>query len=96
MTETTGITADITLADIDLLLDDTIAALTARDFPVARIQAADLDRAWTPAPAGATVTGPGHSVLARLAGRGTDPRLRSDVPLPTPPGWPLPPAPGWA
>ncbi|MFE2582622.1 maleylpyruvate isomerase N-terminal domain-containing protein [Streptomyces sp. NPDC059378] len=70
--------------------------LTARDFPVARIRVTDLDRAWTLAPAGATVTGPGHSVLAWFAGRGTGPRLRSDVPLPTPPGWPLPPAPGWA
>ncbi|MGW1067929.1 maleylpyruvate isomerase family mycothiol-dependent enzyme [Streptomyces aureus] len=77
-------------------LDDTIASLTARGFPVARIQATDLDRAWTPAPTGPTVTGPGHSVLAWLAGRGTDPELSSDAPLPTPPRWPLPPTPGWA
>ncbi|MFB7245637.1 maleylpyruvate isomerase family mycothiol-dependent enzyme [Streptomyces populi] len=77
-------------------LDDTVAALTARDFPVARIQATDLDRAWTLAPAGPTVTGTGHSILAWLAGRGTDVRLRADVPLPTPPRWPLPPTPGWS
>ncbi|KAB1990178.1 maleylpyruvate isomerase family mycothiol-dependent enzyme [Streptomyces triticiradicis] len=77
-------------------LDDTVAALTARDFPVARIQATDLDRAWTLAPAGPTVIGTGHSILAWLAGRGTDARLRSDVPLPTPPRWPLPPTPGWS
>ncbi|MGX1548881.1 maleylpyruvate isomerase family mycothiol-dependent enzyme [Streptomyces adustus] len=76
-------------------IDDTVAALTAHAFPVVRIHATDLDRVWTPAPAGATVTGPGHSVLAWLAGRGTDTRLRSDVPLPTPPRWPLPPTPGW-
>ncbi|MFE2531407.1 maleylpyruvate isomerase family mycothiol-dependent enzyme [Streptomyces sp. NPDC059371] len=77
-------------------LDDTIAALTARDFPVARIQATDIDHAWTLAPTGPTVTGAGHSILAWLAGRGTDTGLRSDGPLPTPPRWPLPPAPGWA
>lgn len=77
-------------------LDDTIASLTARGFPVARIRATDLDRAWTPAPTGPTVTGPGRSVLAWLAGRGTDPELSSDAPLPTPPRWPLPPTPGWA
>ncbi|MFE1290292.1 maleylpyruvate isomerase family mycothiol-dependent enzyme [Streptomyces sp. NPDC058751] len=76
-------------------LDDTVAALTAHGFPVARVRATDLDRAWTLAPTGPTVTGTGHSVLAWLAGRGTDTRLRSDAPLPPPPRWPLPPAPGW-
>ncbi|MFI0966459.1 maleylpyruvate isomerase family mycothiol-dependent enzyme [Streptomyces sp. NPDC021080] len=78
-------------------LDDTVAALTARGFPVARIHATDLGRTWTLAPADATptVTGTGRSVLAWLAGRGRDTGLHSDGPLPTPPRWPLPPAPGW-
>jgi maleylpyruvate isomerase len=77
-------------------LDDTITTLAARDFPVAGIEATDLDLSWTLAPTGPTVTGPGHAILAWLTGRGTDTRLVSDLPLPTPPKWPLPPAPGWA
>jgi maleylpyruvate isomerase len=89
-------TADWPSDYVTWALDDTVAALTARGFPVARIRATDLDRAWTPAPAGPTVTGSGRSILAWLAGRGTDTPLRSDVPLPTPPRWPLPPTPGWA
>ncbi|MFB7756141.1 maleylpyruvate isomerase family mycothiol-dependent enzyme [Streptomyces sp. NPDC056121] len=76
-------------------LDDTVAALTARNFPVARIQATDLDRAWTLAPTGPTVTGAGHALLAWLTGRGPDTHLRSNAPPPTPPSWPLPPTPGW-
>ncbi|MFD9128046.1 maleylpyruvate isomerase family mycothiol-dependent enzyme, partial [Kitasatospora sp. NPDC059571] len=69
-------------------LDETIAALTARGFPVARIEAADLGRAWAPARTGPAVTGPGHALLAWLAGRGRDAHLRVDGPdpLPTPPG----------
>ncbi|MFB7333979.1 maleylpyruvate isomerase family mycothiol-dependent enzyme [Streptomyces adustus] len=89
-------TADWPSGYVTWALDDTIATLTARDFPVARVHATDLDRAWTLAPSGATVTGPGHAILAWLAGRGPDTRLRSDAPLPTPPRWPLPPTPGWA
>ncbi|MGX1549237.1 maleylpyruvate isomerase family mycothiol-dependent enzyme [Streptomyces adustus] len=89
-------TADWPSGYVTWALDDTIATLTTRDFPVARIQATDLDRAWTLAPSGATVTGPGHAILTWLAGRGPDTRLRSDVPLPTPSRWPLPPTPGWA
>ncbi|MGC4985619.1 maleylpyruvate isomerase family mycothiol-dependent enzyme [Streptomyces sp. DT193] len=89
-------TADWPSDYVTWALDDTVAALTARGFPVARIRATDLDRAWTPAPAGPTVTGSGRSILAWLTGRGTDTPLRSDVPLPTPPRWPLPPTPGWA
>ncbi|MBV6699805.1 maleylpyruvate isomerase family mycothiol-dependent enzyme [Kitasatospora aureofaciens] len=76
-------------------LDETAAALAARDFAVARIEATDLDRAWTLAATGPTVTGPGHVLLAWLAGRGADARLRSDAPLPSPPAWPQPPTPGW-
>ncbi|MFG2950023.1 maleylpyruvate isomerase family mycothiol-dependent enzyme [Streptomyces adustus] len=89
-------TADWPSDYVTWALDDTVATLTARDFPVARIQVTDLDRAWTLAPSGATVTGPGHALLAWIAGRGPDTRLRSDVPLPIPPRWPLPPTPGWA
>ncbi|MFF3416349.1 maleylpyruvate isomerase family mycothiol-dependent enzyme [Streptomyces sp. NPDC002698] len=89
-------TADWPSGYVTWALDDTVATLAARGFPVARIRATDLDRAWTLAPAGPTVTGSGRSILAWLAGRGTDTPLRSDVPLPTPPGWPLPPTPGWA
>ncbi|WP_329299309.1 maleylpyruvate isomerase family mycothiol-dependent enzyme [Streptomyces sp. NBC_00659] len=89
-------TADWPSGYVAWALDDTVAALAARGFPVARIQATDLARAWTLAPAGPTVTGSGRSILAWLAGRGTDTPPRSDAPLPTPPGWPLPPTPGWS
>ncbi|MFJ9615226.1 maleylpyruvate isomerase family mycothiol-dependent enzyme [Streptomyces noursei] len=77
-------------------LDETVAALAARAFPVARVEATDLDRAWTLAPTGPTVTGPGHALLAWFCGRGPDTLLRSDRQLPTPPAWPLPPTPGWS
>ncbi|WP_223281086.1 maleylpyruvate isomerase family mycothiol-dependent enzyme [Streptomyces antnestii] len=76
-------------------LDDTLTALAAHHFPVARIKAEDLDRSWTLSATGPTVTGPGHTLLAWLAGRRTDLQLHSDLPLPTPPRWPLPPVPGW-
>lgn len=76
-------------------LDETIATLAARNFPVARFEATDLDRSWTLAPTGPTATGPGHTLLAWLAGRGPDEDLRSEPHLPTPPTWPLPPEPGW-
>ena len=76
-------------------LDGTVAALAAGHFPVSRIVAEDLGRSWTLSATGPTVTGPGHTLLAWLAGRGSDPQLRSDLPLPTPPRWPLPPVPGW-
>ncbi|QTD95803.1 maleylpyruvate isomerase family mycothiol-dependent enzyme [Streptomyces cyanogenus] len=76
-------------------LDETIAALTARSFPVARIEATDLGRSWTLADAGPTAAGPGHALLAWLTGRGPDAVVRSDRPLPAPPPWPQPPVPGW-
>ena len=76
-------------------LGDTLAALTAHQFPVARVEAEDLGSSWTLAATGPTVTGRGHALLAWLAGRSEQPQLRSDLPLPTPPRWPLPPAPGW-
>ncbi|MGQ7747127.1 maleylpyruvate isomerase family mycothiol-dependent enzyme [Streptomyces sp. WC2508] len=77
-------------------LDGTLTALAAQHFPVARIDAEDLGRSWALSATGPTVTGHGHALLAWLAGRGRDPRLRSDQPLPTPPRWPLPPEPGWS
>ncbi|WP_052709552.1 maleylpyruvate isomerase family mycothiol-dependent enzyme [Streptomyces sp. NRRL S-495] len=76
-------------------LDDTLAALAARDFPLARVEAPDLDRSWPLAPTGPALTGAGHALLAWLSGRATDAPLASDHPLPDPPSWPLPPAPGW-
>ncbi|MDH6132708.1 maleylpyruvate isomerase [Kitasatospora sp. MAA4] len=77
-------------------LDDTLAALAARDFPLSRVEAPDLGRSWTLAPTGATLSGPGHAVLGWLSGRATDAPLTADRPLSTPPSWPLPPAPGWS
>ncbi|MQS15618.1 maleylpyruvate isomerase family mycothiol-dependent enzyme [Streptomyces kaniharaensis] len=76
-------------------LDETAAALAAREFPVARIEAADLDRAWTLGTTGPTVTGSGHALLAWLAGRRPDADLGPEGSLPPPPPWPLPPVPGW-
>jgi maleylpyruvate isomerase len=76
-------------------LDDTITALAALDFPVARVEALDLGRSWTLSPTGPDITGSGHALLGWLSGRALDPPLTSDHPLPVPPDWPLPPAPGW-
>ncbi|CAM5297933.1 maleylpyruvate isomerase family mycothiol-dependent enzyme [Streptomyces narbonensis] len=76
-------------------LGDTLAALTACDFPIARVDAVDLGRSWTLSPTGPTVTGSGHAILGWLSGRATDAPLSSDHPLPDPPNWPLPPAPAW-
>ncbi|MEU6218474.1 maleylpyruvate isomerase family mycothiol-dependent enzyme [Streptomyces sp. NPDC047022] len=77
-------------------LDGTTTALGARAFPVARMEATDLDRSWSLGPAGHTVSGPGHALLAWLAGRGGEAELRSPLPLPKPPPWPLAPYPGWS
>ncbi|WP_018351279.1 maleylpyruvate isomerase family mycothiol-dependent enzyme [Longispora albida] len=76
-------------------LDDTIAALNARDFPVTRIAAPDLGRTWVLSPSGPAITGPGHALLGWLSGRAPNAPLTSDLPLPPVPSWPLPPAPGW-
>lgn len=75
-------------------LAETAAALAERGFPVGRLTAFDLGRSWTVSPAGPTaptVAGPGHALLAWLAGRGPAP----DPGLPAPPPWPQPPVPGW-
>jgi maleylpyruvate isomerase len=76
-------------------LDATLAALAARDFPLARVEAVDLDRVWQPRSDGAAVAGPGHALLAWLSGRGEGAGLVTDAPLPAPPPWPQQPAPGW-
>ncbi|MDT0468543.1 maleylpyruvate isomerase family mycothiol-dependent enzyme [Streptomyces gibsoniae] len=89
-------TADWPVDFVVWALDDTVAALTAHGFALGRVEAPDLDRAWSLAPTGQTVTGSGHALLAWLSGRGGDTALRSELPLPTPPAWPLPPAPGWS
>ncbi|MFF3073699.1 maleylpyruvate isomerase family mycothiol-dependent enzyme [Kitasatospora sp. NPDC057904] len=72
-------------------LAETAAALAERGFPVGRFEAVDLGRSWTVAPTGPTAAGPGHALLAWLAGRGPAP----DAGLPAPPPWPQPPLPGW-
>ncbi|MEU6477967.1 maleylpyruvate isomerase family mycothiol-dependent enzyme [Streptomyces sp. NPDC047017] len=76
-------------------LEETAATLAARDFPLARLEATDLGRAWLLGPTGPTATGPGHALLAWLSGRACGTRLEPDGSLPSPPPWPLPPAPGW-
>lgn len=76
-------------------LDDTMATLTARGFPVARVEAVDLGRSWILSPTGPVVTGPGHDLLGWLSGRASSAPPSSDRRLPAPPTWPLPPTPGW-
>ncbi|WP_328908142.1 maleylpyruvate isomerase family mycothiol-dependent enzyme [Streptomyces sp. NBC_00234] len=66
-------------------LDDTITALAALDFPVARVKALDIGRSWTLSPTGPNITGSGHALLGWLSGRALDPPLTSDRPLPVPP-----------
>ncbi|MDH6108728.1 maleylpyruvate isomerase [Kitasatospora sp. MAP12-15] len=91
-------TADWPAEYVAWALDDTAAALRAREFPVARIEAVDLGRAWTLSPTGPQVSGPGHAVLGWLSGRLPDTALAAasaDRLLPTPPSWPMPPSPAW-
>jgi maleylpyruvate isomerase len=76
-------------------LDATLAALAARDFPLARVEAVDLGRVWKPGSEGPAVAGSGHALLAWLSGRGDGTGLVTDALLPDPPPWPQPPAPGW-
>lgn len=88
-------TADWPAGYVTWALDDTLAALSARGFPVGRVRATDLGRSWTPSPTGPAVEGPGHQLLGWLSGRTAGASLTCDGPLPGPPGWPMPPAPGW-
>lgn len=82
-------------------LAETAATLAARAVPLARIEAEDLGRSWSTGGAGPVVGGPGHALLAWLAGRGPVAGLRVAGPLPVSsvppalPSWPLPPVPGW-
>lgn len=76
-------------------LPETLAALTARAFPLARVTAVDLGRGWTVAETGPVVSGEGHALLGWLSGRLDGAALTSDAPLPQPPTWPQPPFPGW-
>ncbi|MFH8383374.1 maleylpyruvate isomerase family mycothiol-dependent enzyme [Kitasatospora sp. NPDC018058] len=76
-------------------LDESVAALAARRVALARIGAEDLGRTWPLGEQGPVVRGPGHTLLAWLAGRAPAADLRSDGPLPELPRWPLPPVPGW-
>ncbi|MFF9287308.1 maleylpyruvate isomerase family mycothiol-dependent enzyme [Streptomyces griseosporeus] len=88
-------------------LEETVATLRARDFPVASVHATDLGRTWRVGAGGPSVAAPGHALLGWLAGRlpapapvddaaRTDlPRAPDDLALPRPPVWPRPPYPGW-
>ncbi|MEU6883334.1 maleylpyruvate isomerase family mycothiol-dependent enzyme [Streptomyces sp. NPDC046712] len=77
-------------------LNDTVATVAARGFPVARVEAVDIDRSWTLSPTGPTIRAPGHVLLGWLSGRLPAASLVADGPVPEPPGpWPLPPTPGW-
>ncbi|MGG2464651.1 maleylpyruvate isomerase family mycothiol-dependent enzyme [Streptomyces sp. RGM 3693] len=66
-------TAHWPAAYVTWALDGTLAALAARDFPVARVEAVDLGRTWHVArSAGPAVAAPGHVLLGWLSGRATD------------------------
>ncbi|KUL51392.1 hypothetical protein ADL22_06230 [Streptomyces sp. NRRL F-4489] len=90
-------TADWPAGYVLRALETTVPALAAREFPVARIEAVDLGRTWTVTPgAGPVAAGPGHALLAWLAGRAPGaPVAVGGNGLPVPPPWPLPPVPGW-
>jgi maleylpyruvate isomerase len=79
-------------------LDDTLATLRARGFPLASVEAVDLGRRWSLAADGPSVAGAGHQVLGWLSGRTPARSVTADRPahlLPPPPAWPQPPLPGW-
>ncbi|AUG79267.1 hypothetical protein CFP65_4520 [Kitasatospora sp. MMS16-BH015] len=82
--------ADWSAAYVRWALDDTLAALAAREFPVGEVKATDLGRSWRVDGEGPVVGAPGHVLLAWLSGRGP-----GENGWPAPPTWPLPPSPGW-
>ncbi len=103
-------TSDWPARYVSWALDDTLAALAAREFPVGRVEAVDLGRSWTVSATGPDLTGEGHALLGWLSGRTPAAQLTAAQltvtqlitaqpaearPLPGPPTWPLPPAPGW-
>ncbi|MEY9931269.1 maleylpyruvate isomerase [Catenulispora sp. GP43] len=75
-------------------LEDTLSTLAARGFPLARVEAVDLERSWALSDAGPVVSGPGHAVLGWLSGRRGGAGLSAQE-LPAAPAWPMPPTPGW-
>ncbi|MFY4722626.1 maleylpyruvate isomerase family mycothiol-dependent enzyme [Streptomyces sp. LaBMicrA B280] len=76
-------------------LDDTLTTLGALRFPLAAVTAVDLGRRWTVSAEGPRVSGEGHRLLGRLAGRLPADGLRASSALPAPLPWPRPPLPGW-
>lgn len=68
-------------------LDDTLATMKARGFPLGSAEAIDLGRKWTITPGGPAVAAAGHELLGWLAGRSASPGDQ----LPVPPQWPQPP-----
>lgn len=88
-------TADWPAGYVTWALTETLAVLKAQGFPLARIEATDLGRAWDVADDGPAVAAPGHVLLGWFSGRASADGLASDHPLPTPPTWPQPPVPGW-
>ncbi|WP_144123800.1 maleylpyruvate isomerase family mycothiol-dependent enzyme [Catellatospora sichuanensis] len=91
-------TADWPTAYVAWALEETLAALKARSFPLASVHATDLGRAWDMGGDGTAISAPGHVLLGWLSGRSTTHGLVSDDPptaLPIPPAWPQPPFPGW-
>jgi maleylpyruvate isomerase len=72
-------------------LEETIATLAAQDFPLARVEATDLVRAWKLQSEGGVAAAAAHVLLGWLTGRMAAPAPM----LPEPPAWPLPPTPGW-
>ncbi|WP_354637749.1 maleylpyruvate isomerase family mycothiol-dependent enzyme [Kitasatospora camelliae] len=81
--------ADWPAAYVAWALDDTLAALGARRFPLGRVRATDLDRSWPGAASGPDLAAPGHALLAWLSGRAAAPP-GFPAPLQVPPAWPLP------
>lgn len=90
-------TADRPAGYVLRALESTVPTLAVREFPLARIEAVDLGRAWTVTPgAGRVAAGPGHALLGWLTGRAPGaPVAAGGRGLPVPPPWPLPPVPGW-
>ncbi|MER5642113.1 maleylpyruvate isomerase family mycothiol-dependent enzyme [Kitasatospora sp. NPDC002227] len=80
--------ADWPEAYVRWALEDTLAALTAREVQLGVVEATDLGLRWETG-AGPGLAAPGWSLLARLAGRS------AEGPAIELPAWPLPPAPGW-
>ncbi|GIF96344.1 maleylpyruvate isomerase family mycothiol-dependent enzyme [Catellatospora citrea] len=91
-------TADWPPGYVTWALAETLAALKAQGFPLARVEATDLGRTWDLADDGPTVASSGHVLLGWFSGRTLADGLTSDHPLralPVPPTWPQPPVPGW-